>query len=74
MTVTRAQQPPSWLHILDSCLRDRRRFRRLIVLILILAAFTITLVAIAGWPLAGIGSIATCALARRRARQLRQHD
>lgn len=50
--MNRSQEPPSWRHIVDSCLRDRRRFRRLLVLILVLAAFALTLVAIAGWPLA----------------------
>ncbi|WP_370934543.1 hypothetical protein [Amycolatopsis sp. cg13] len=72
--MNRTQEPPSWKHIVDSCLRDHRRFRRMLVLILVLAAFTLTLVAIAGWPLAGIGSIATCALARRRTRQLHPRD
>lgn len=66
-----AQEPPSWRDIVDSCLRDRRRFRRLLVLVLVFAAFVLTLVAIAGWPLAGIGSVATCALASRHNRQPR---
>lgn len=68
MTVTNRRESPSWTSIVDDCLRDHQRFRRMLLLSLVFAAFTITLVAIAGWPLASAGSVATYTLTRRRMR------
>jgi hypothetical protein len=55
----------SWLVLLDGCLRDRMRFRRLLTLVLVLAAFALAVIAVAGWPVAGVGAVTAWMLGGR---------
>jgi hypothetical protein len=63
------QEPRSWRELLDRCLMDRQRFRRLLVLVLVVSGFTVALVAIAGWPLAGMGAFTAYLASRHRSRR-----
>lgn len=64
MSRTRHTRAP-WLVLLDGCLRDRMRFRRLLILVVVLAAFALAVIAVAGWPVAGVGAVTAWMLGGR---------
>lgn len=65
--MTRAtREVRSWKDLLDRCLGDAQRFRRMIVLIVVVAAVILVFAYAAGWPTTSACTLAIF-LARRHA-------